>query len=145
MLNHFRKTLLILGLHLTACEPAEPPLSSEKQILNYVKYLKIEILDEYLNCYAYAPSDKQLCHDDIAKKYPHSHKQLAEKYKELFQFEAERQGFRHFLLNKQLTCKSLIEGPKFDDVIKAYQVICQPNQKYLMKFDYDKKEWQLIE
>ena len=96
----------------------------------------------YLQCYAL--QDKQVCLIKLAAEYIDKKYQQDEEYKTAFQYEAEKLGFLAFLRKQNLPCKSISKGPKFIDQEKAYQVICDCNHHYLMRFDYAKKEWKLI-
>ena len=64
-------------------------------------------------------------------------------YKEKFQFEAEKLGFKYFLNDKGLSCDAVQHSPLFDDREEAYLIVCSSDKKYYMQFDYDNKQWDL--
>ena len=84
-----------------------------------------ELPAKYLACYALEPAAKSQCHQALA-------------------FEAEKLGFKRFINTQYFSCDAVIEGPEFIVEEQAYLVKCQPKGRYLMRFDYEPKQWQLV-
>jgi hypothetical protein len=77
-------------------------------------------------------------------KYVKSNRRIDKKYTESFKFESEKLGFKNFLNSQNFLYESISEGPEFIQVKDAYLVKCQPDNKYFMQFDYNNKEWKII-
>jgi hypothetical protein len=86
----------------------------------------VQAHDKYLACYALDPAAKKQCTQDL-------------------QFDSERQEFKRFINDAGLPCEHINEGPEFTEEKQAYLVRCEPNHQYFMRFNYDTKEWKLIE
>ena len=105
---------------------------------------KPEVNSKYLACYALHPAVKKECTDRLALQYIDSKLQQDKTYLQEFQFEAEKQGFRDFLSNHGLPCKTIEERPEFVEDKQAYLVTCKHEGQYFMRFNYEIGEWQLI-
>lgn len=147
MIKSSKKTLLCLlaGVSLSACTTS----TTEKEILqstatNDAKKAPKELHLGYLNCYALSDVDKKNCRSRVG----HTHKRRANAsswdYILPFDYEAERQGFAAFLRDQGKACDGVNDGPKYDPDKKAYVVNCTGGQRYLMRFDRNKGEWQLV-
>ena len=126
-----KKSTLFLALALSSCSP-------ENQAT------KKEIHSKYLSCYALAEADKRKCTFAISAKYIDKKQQQDEEYVRAFQFECEKLGFKQFINNHNLPCERIDDGPIFMKANKTYHVICKPKGQYLMQFNYETKEWNLI-
>lgn len=112
---------------------------------NKTAFYKEELTNKYLACYALGKAAKKECTDKLAAKYIPTVLQNDKEYKEEFQFEAEKNSFKRFLNNHQLPYRSIEDGPIFQDAQKAYKVICKPSGTYFIQFNYENKEWKLLE
>lgn len=141
-----KKTLLCMlaGASLSACTTN----STEKEILQSAaisdaKTASKELHLGYLNCYALPDVDKKNCRSRVS----HTHKRRVGAsswdYILPFDYESERLGFAAFLRGKGKSCKGVHDGPKYDQDKKGYVVNCAGGQRYLMRFDRQKGEWQL--
>ena len=91
-----------------------------------------------LSINACAPSD-----NNPSKEIGKQHVKYA-KYVEVFRFEAEKWGFKWFINKWHLPCDLVEDGPAFVEEQQAYLVACKPNGHYLVRFDYDSKQWKLV-
>lgn len=60
-----------------------------------------------------------------------------------FQYEAERLGFKYFINDVGKSCDSINKGPEFDQQEQRYIVKCEGDKTYLMRFNYETREWKL--
>ena len=138
-IRHFAMVSMFLSLF--ACTPYK---LQQQAILDATNSSE-DVHSEYLSCYALDRVPKAKCTAKLATKYIDD-----EKYKKnvhyvaAFRFKSEKLGFQHFLQNEGLACESVEGGPIFSEANKAYEVKCQPDQQYLMQFDYNNKTWKLI-
>jgi hypothetical protein len=144
--SNLKLTALILaGLILTSCSREEPDRTTIQGKAKYdVSLIKHEVHAAYLNCYPLAPAQKKACTEKIADQYLKPRFENEYKtYKETFQQQSEKLGFKYFLNGKGLTCDSVSHSPTFDDREDAYLVVCSAKHKYYLQFDYDNKQWNL--
>lgn len=146
MIKSSKKTLLCLlaGASLSACTTN----TTEKEILQSTaiddaRKAPKELHLGYLNCYALPEVDNKNCQSLVG----HTHRRRAGAsswdYILPFDHEAERQGFATFLRDKSKSCERVNDGPKYEPDKKAYVVNCTGGERYLMRFDRKKGEWQL--
>jgi hypothetical protein len=133
---------LTLTLLLTSCGD-EPPTDEQRGVYT-AKSTRHDITYEYLQCYALNAEEKRQCIDPLNAQYPNHHGKESQEYIKAYQFESEKLGFKHFLNNLNLKCEKIEEGPLFVEEKQAYLVKCKPKNQYLMRFDYESNQWQLI-
>lgn len=137
--------ILLISAALTSCDPDEKDEDAYEQKAKSDAGMVIhEIPLKYLGCYALEPELKKQCAIDLSKKHISQRLQKVPEYVQAFQFEAEKLGFKYFLISEGLECNSIIDGPEFEAETKAYKVRCMLNTKYYMRFDYTKSEWLLV-
>jgi hypothetical protein len=110
-----KKLLLALALSIAACSTQNKPTVPQD-----------EAVDKYLACHALNPASKQECLNSLV-------------------FEAEKLIFKQFLNDLKLPCEGVENGPEFIEGKKAYLILCSLDHQYFMRFNYDTKEWKLIE
>ena len=137
-------SLVFAGLTLTSCREEPDRTTIQGEAKYNASMIKHEIHSEYLNCYPLAPAQKKACTEKIADQYLKPRFENEYKtYKETFQYESEKLGFKYFLNDKGLPCDSVVQNPEFDHNKEAYLVICSSDKQYYMQFDYDNKQWNL--
>ena len=141
--NLRKKSILITAIFLTSCSNYNPETFKLKAI-EHAKLAHREVHSDYLNCYALASENKRKCTSNLAAKYIYESWKQHQEYVQSFQFECEKLGFKKFLNSNQLDCKEIEAGPIFSSEKAAYIVNCKPQGQYLMRFDYETKEWNLV-
>ena len=137
------KSVLLTAIFLSSCSN-DHPKTFELKAIEHAKLAHREVDSDYLNCYALASENKRKCTSNLSAKYIYESWKQHQEYVQSFQFECEKLGFKEFLNNKQLTCKEIEDGPIFSSEKAAYIVNCKPQGQYLMRFNYETKEWNLV-
>jgi len=143
-MKNYRVILLLTLTHVFTAYGDFPDLTTPEHAVKHARDIKPEIQYEYLACYALEETAKEECIGKLTEKYMPENVKYNKDYAKAFQFEAEKQGFKRFINDKGLVCERIEEGLEFVSDRKAYLVICRPNRQYLMRFDYDNKEWNLV-
>lgn len=103
---------------------------------------------QYLQCYPLHTDHKEECIKKLDKYVPSVYKADAELYTQ-FVYDMEKLGFAHFLMKNGKECKKIDDGPIYSQEFAAYEVRCingeQKCQLFYMRFDYDKKQWSIVE
>jgi hypothetical protein len=136
--------VLTFALALASCEPEEDRSTASYKGRNYAKYLKTEIYQQYLDCYALDETLKKQCKVALAASYGDKRLRGDQEYMQVFQEECEKLGFKHFLNSLGKPCQSISDSPLFIEDKNAYQIICKPEEQYMMRFDYENKAWHLL-
>lgn len=116
----------------------------QKKAINDAKVSSLEASIDYLNCYALEENEKSLCNASLSQKYVNSDWHSNEFYIREFRFQMEKLGFYNLLLKNGLECDNIADLPFFIEQENAYLLKCGSRQNYLVKFDYQNKNWIIL-
>lgn len=141
-----KTTAVILSatLLLTACQEDKPDKTTARGRGKYdARIIKHEVHSRFLSCYPLNPREKKKCIDKIADEYlKESYDREYNAYLQSFQSESEKLGFKYFLEEHGLSCKSVPHSPQLiNSKENIYFISCSSGEKYFMQFDYDNKQW----
>lgn len=134
-----------LSIILAACtnlSNAEKSAITQKAIADARESSK-EIHFGYLNCYPLEKLEKDNCKRQIKNMAANRKDAISWDYILPFDFEAERIGFVAFLHEQKKICSGINQGPQFSDKLDGYGIDCTDGNHYIMRFDYDRKKWEL--
>jgi hypothetical protein len=136
-------TILATLLSLSACQEDKPDRTTIYGRGKYdARIIKHEVHAGFLNCYPLDPREKKQCINLVADKYlKEKYDKDYQTYLKSFQSESEKLGFKYFLEDRGLACKSVPDNPTYDSREDIYLVRCSSGQRYHMQFDYDNREW----
>ncbi len=141
--------ILCLMFCLSSCqiEGVQKQQTNKNQAIEDAKAPNHETHLDYLQCYALNHQEKKDCVKKLTNKYIEIKFRENIHYTSSFQYEAEKQGFIQFLKNKGRPCDSIKSSPKYVLEIESYVVKCNNiniSAVYLLRFDYEKKEWNIV-
>lgn len=138
--------ILTTALILSACHEDKPDKTTARGRGKYeAGTIKHEVHLRFLSCYPLDPRKKRKCIDKIADEYlKERYDREYNAYLQSFQSESEKLGFKYFLEEHSLSCKSVPHSPQLiNSKENIYFISCSSGEKYFMQFDYDNKQWSI--
>ena len=135
--------ILVATLMIAACQEEREDKTTARGRGKYdSRIIKHEVHTRFLRCYPIDSMGKKKCIDKIVDEYlKERYDREYNTYLQSFQSESEKLGFKYFLREHGLPCKSVPYSPQLvDSKEDIYSINCSSGEKYLMQFD-DNKQW----